>query len=208
VAAVALRLLAAHLPGPVQGTEAVLIGVGFVYAGAAIALRYTPWGETPVGQLTLTGGGIALATAVLAVAGPWLPDLVPLAIGVTCSFLLTVDPTQTRRFMAAVLALGITGLVVLSAEALLVLHRPPLELAVYGMVLTAIVMLVFVTLRLVTDRLNVEVHRTKAIANDAQRVGWQLTSERSPGPCSKLPASPTPLPTRAACSSTVPPRTP
>ena len=145
VAAVALRLLAARLPGTVQGTEAVLIGVGFVYAGAAIALRYTPWGETAAAQLLLTGGGIALATAVLAVAGPWLPDLVPLAIGVTCCFILTVDPLQTRRFMAAVLALGITGLVVLWAEALAVLHRPPLELAVYGMVLTAIVMLVFVT---------------------------------------------------------------
>jgi len=171
VGAVALRLLAAHLPGPVQGTEAVLVGVGLVYAAGAIMLRYSSWGETSAVQLALTGGGIVLGTAVLGFAGPWLPDLVPLAIGVTCSFFLTVDPMRSRRFKGAVLGLGLTGLLVLGSEAVVVLHRPPFELAVYGMILGGLVILVFVTVRLVTDRLRIEVHRTEAIANAAQRVG-------------------------------------
>jgi diguanylate cyclase (GGDEF)-like protein len=171
VGAVAGRLLAAQLPGSVLQAEAGLVGAGFVYAAAAIALRYSPVGQNPAAQLLMSAGGISLATAVLAVAGPWLPDLVPLSVAITCSFVLTIDPMQSRRFMFAVLAMASVCLAVLWGEALVVLHRTPIEIAVYAMFLAAIVVLVAVTLRLVTDQLQIEIRRTEAIANAAQRVG-------------------------------------
>jgi diguanylate cyclase (GGDEF)-like protein len=171
VVAVGLRLVSANLPSGAVAVEAGLLAVGFVYATVAISLRHSEWGQTAAAQLALSAGGIAISTAVLAVAGPWLPDLAPLSIAITCAFFLTVDPMQTRRLQGAVVVMGTAGLIVLWAEALLVLHRSPVELAIYAVLLASIVLLVYVTLQMVTDRLQAEVQRTEAIANAAQRVG-------------------------------------
>src|SRR5258708_7279406 len=169
VVAVGLRLVSANLPSGPVAVEAGLLAVGFVYAAVAISLRHSEWGQTAAAQLVLSAGGIALSTAVLAVAGPWLPDLAPLSIVITSAFFLTVDPMQTRRLQAAVMLIGAAGLVFLWGEALLVLHRPPLEFAVYAALLASIVLLVSVTLKMVTDRLQVQIQRTEAIANAAAR---------------------------------------
>src|SRR5258708_6145100 len=171
VVAIALRLISANLPANAVRVEAALLAIGFVYAAVAIWLRHSDWGQKAGSQLALSAGGIALSTAVLAVAGAWLPDLAPLSIAMTSAFFLTVDPMQTRRLRAAVMVIGAAGLVFLWGEALLVLHRPPLEFAVYAALLASIVLLVSVTLKMVTDRLQVQIQRTEAIANAAQRVG-------------------------------------
>src|SRR5258708_32114488 len=169
--AVGLRLVWANLPSGAVAVEAGLLAVGFVYAAVAISLRHSEWGQTAAAQLVLSAGGIAISTAVLAVAGPWLPDLAPLSIAITCAFFLTVDPMQTRRLQSAVVVMGTAGLTVLWAEALLVLHRSPVELAVYAGLLASIVRLVYVTPQMGTDRLQTEVPRTEATDNAAPRVG-------------------------------------
>src|SRR5205807_2663750 len=79
VVAITLRLISANLPAGAIRVEAGLLAIGFVYSAVAIWLRHSDWGQQAAPQLALSAGGIALSTAVLAVAAPWLPDLAPLS---------------------------------------------------------------------------------------------------------------------------------
>ena len=80
IAGVAYRLWQAHLPADVLRQEEILIGVGIVLGGVAVAARVAKLSNRLAVQLPIMGSAAILAVLVLGTAGRWLgDDLPPLA---------------------------------------------------------------------------------------------------------------------------------
>ena len=74
IGAVAYRIWQAHLPPDVLREEAILIGIGVVFAAVALAVKVSRYRDSLAVQVPVMVVAAVLATLVLGVAGRWLGD--------------------------------------------------------------------------------------------------------------------------------------
>ena len=171
VAAVATRLAVAGLPAAVARLEFGVIAAGALYAVGAVMIRQSNRGTRAAVQLALTAVNTAISLVVFAVAAPWLPDLAPISGAVVVASLFTVDLLLPRRVVMTATGILFAELVFLWAYAIIFLQRSPWTFVVYGLCLVSVGTFLYVGFQLVARRLQLQVGRTAAIANAAERVG-------------------------------------
>ncbi|HEX6538343.1 MAG TPA: diguanylate cyclase, partial [Candidatus Dormibacteraeota bacterium] len=112
IAAAILAVVAARLPSSVLHQELGLFGIGTVYAIATVICIRRLLSYHELGSAITTAVNISLATAILAVAAPYLPEAMPLSFAVLVSVvlaaILTRGPSWSLPLCAT--AAGVAGL--------------------------------------------------------------------------------------------------
>lgn len=115
IAAVALAVADAGLPPSVLVAEAALFTIGILYSVASVAMigRFVAYGTL---GLTITAtANVLLATAVLALAAPYIPEALPLSFAVLLSCVLSVILTRQASWSLPLIvtAASVAGLSVI-----------------------------------------------------------------------------------------------
>jgi diguanylate cyclase (GGDEF)-like protein len=171
VAVVAWAVSAARLPLWAIATELALFAVGGAYTLAAlIKLTYIASSNRLVLALT-TSANIMLATAILSVAAPWLPDALPLSFAVLLSTVLSAILSRRASWSRPLLATasGIVGLCIVWLRLL-----PQVSLRsflVWGGLLAGFGMLIEVHRRLGQAEVDLRVRNLGVVATAAHRLG-------------------------------------
>jgi diguanylate cyclase (GGDEF)-like protein len=171
VGAVAIQVAAARLPGWALITELALFALGAVYTAAAVSkLTYLASHNRLVMTLT-TGANIVLATSILAVAAPWLPDALPLAFAVllstTLAAILSRQPSWSRPLGAT--AASVAGLAVVWAR--LLPNTSVQAFLVWGGLMTGFGILIEVHRRLGRAEVDLRLRNLGIVATAAHRLG-------------------------------------
>jgi diguanylate cyclase (GGDEF)-like protein len=171
IASVALAVAGSALPVWVLASEIGLFAIGIFYtAGSLLCLRQ-------LGRLRGHGVvwtamvNIVLATAVLAVAAPWIPQAMPLSFAVLLSAVLSAILIRNPSWFGPLLAtsLGVLGLAVVWVRL-----RPTAdarELAVWGGILAGIGLLIEVHRRLGRREIEQQLRNLSVTAAAAHQLG-------------------------------------
>ena len=115
IAAVALAVTDAGLPAPVLIAEAALFTIGILYSVASVLMigRFINYGT--IGLTITATANIVLATAVLTLAAPYIPNALPLSFAVLLSTMLAVILTRRPSWSLPLIVTGacIAGLSVI-----------------------------------------------------------------------------------------------
>ena len=175
IAAVAYRIYEARPPADVLRAEAVLIGVGVVFAAACIVVKASRFATSLSIQLPITIIAAVLTDLVLGVAGKWLgDDLPPLAaVSFATVFLYFEAGLHSRHFaqLFSVAILGIGGLWVYAVTQLMVTLG---AVAIWTLVLVGLGILAYLTTRSVERDLGVQIDRQSSLLATLSDLGEGL----------------------------------
>ena len=175
IAGVAYRIWQAHPPADVLRTEAVLIGIGVVFAAASLALKASRRSTRLAVQLPVMVLAAILADLVLGVAGRWLgDDLPPLAaVSFATIFLFSEGGLHSRHFLN-VFVVSIVGLGVLWIYAVTELMVSLSAVAIWTLVLVGLGILALLTARSVERDLSTQVDRQSSLLATLSDLGEGL----------------------------------
>ena len=170
VTAVAIQMFSARPPAWVFPCELGFLAVGGVYAVLSILnLKRLGSGGSRV-VLATTACNIGLATAVLAVPAPWLPEAMPLAFAVLMSTILAAilsrQPSWIRTFGAT--AASLVGLVIVWLR---IEPRDAQSLIVWGGLLAGIGMLMEVHRRVGRAEVDLRLRNLGIVTTAAGKLG-------------------------------------
>ena len=172
IAAVAYRIWAAGPPAGVLRAEALLIGVGLVFAFAAIWLKMSRWGGTLAVQLPVMAIAALLTVLVLGVAGKWLgDDLPPLAAVSFATVFLYFDVGIRSRHFPYVFGIAILGLATLWVYAVTTLTVTLGAVVIWTLVVIGLGLLTALTTRAVERDLGVQVERQSSLLATLSDLG-------------------------------------
>ncbi|HSS61182.1 MAG TPA: PAS domain S-box protein, partial [Candidatus Limnocylindrales bacterium] len=172
IGAVAYRIWEAHPPADVLRQEAVLIGIGVVFAVVAIWLKGSERGTRLVVQLPITSIATVLTVLVLGAAGRWLgDDLPPLAaVSFALVFLHFEVGLHSRQF-GYVFAIAILGLAVLWIYAVSQLMVALSTVIIWTLLLIGLGILAMLTSRAVERDLGLQVERQSSLLATLSDLG-------------------------------------
>ena len=164
IAAVSFRIWTAHPPVDVLRAEAVLIGVGVVFAGVCLAIKSSRWSTMLFVQLPIMVLAAVLTDLILGMAGPWLgDDLPPLAaVSFATVFLYFEAGLHSRRF-GYVFGVAVLGLGALWIYAVTQLMVSLSAVTLWTLVLVGLGMLAYLTTRSVDRELGAQVERQSSL---------------------------------------------
>jgi diguanylate cyclase (GGDEF)-like protein/PAS domain S-box-containing protein len=172
IAAVAYRIWAANPPTSVLRQEALLIGVGLVFAAVAVWLKVSRWGSNLAVQLPVMAIAAVLTVLVLGVAGRWLgDDLPPLAAVSFATVFLFFDVGLRSRHFPYVFGVAILGLGALWVYAVTTLMVTVGAVIVWSLVLIGLGLLAALTARAVERDLGVQVERQSSLLATLSDLG-------------------------------------
>ena len=175
IAGVAYRLWQAHLPADVLRQEEILIGVGVVLGGVAVAARVAKLSNRLAVQLPIMGSAAILAVLVLGTAGRWLgDDLPPLAAVSFAAVFLQFDVGLHSRHFGYVFGVAIVGLGLLWAYAVTQLMVSLSAVVIWTLILMGLGILALLTSRLVERDLGVQVERQSSLLATLSDLGEGL----------------------------------
>ncbi|TMB77711.1 MAG: PAS domain S-box protein [Chloroflexi bacterium] len=175
IAGVAYRLWQAHLPADVLRQEEILIGVGVVLGGVAVAARVAKLSNRLAVQLPIMGSAAILAVLVLGTAGRWLgDDLPPLAAVSFAAVFLQFDVGLHSRHFGKVFGVAIVGLGLLWAYAVTQLMVSLSAVVIWTLILMGLGILALLTSRLVERDLGVQVERQSSLLATLSDLGEGL----------------------------------
>jgi len=175
IAGVAYRLWQAHLPADVLRQEEILIGVGIVLGGVAVAARVAKLSNRLAVQLPIMGSAAILAVLVLGTAGRWLgDDLPPLAAVSFAAVFLQFDVGLHSRHFGYVFGVAIVGLGLLWAYAVTQLMVSLSAVVIWTLILMGLGILALLTSRLVERDLGVQVERQSSLLATLSDLGEGL----------------------------------
>ena len=171
VGAVALAVIGAPLPTWAWLTEIGLFALGALYTALAVWRLSYMASHQQVWLWITTAINIALATAILAVAAPWVPAALPLSFAVLLSTVLAAilarQPSWSRPLVAT--AISIAGLTVVWARL-----RPQTsvrDLLVWSGLLAGFGILIEVHRRMGRAEVELRVHNLGIVATAAHQLG-------------------------------------
>ncbi|HEY0830748.1 MAG TPA: PAS domain S-box protein [Candidatus Dormibacteraeota bacterium] len=175
ITAVAYRIWEAHPPADVLREEAVLLGIGAVFAIVAVWLKMSPRGSTLLVQLPVVAVATVLTVLVIGTAGRWLgDDLPPLAaVSFAMVFLYFEGGLHSRHF-AFVFAIAILGLGVLWAFAVTQLMVALSTVVIWTLLLIGLGILAMLTSRAIERDLGVQVERQSSLLATLSDLGEGL----------------------------------
>src|SRR5438132_680210 len=180
IAGVAYRLWQAHLPADVLRQEQILIGVGVVLGGVAVAARVAKLSNRLAVQLPIMGSAAILAVLVLGTAGRWLgDDLPPLAAVSFAAVFLQFDVGLHSRHFGYVFGVAIVGLGLLWAYAVTQLMVSVSAVVIWTLVLMGLGILALLTSRAVARDLGVQVERQSSLLATLSDLGEGLVITES-----------------------------
>ena len=172
IAAVAYRIWSANPPADVLRQETLLIGIGLVFAVAAIWLKVSRWGSTLAVQLPVMAIAALLTVLVLGVAGRWLgDDLPPLAAVSFATVFLHFDVGLRSRHFPYVFGVAILGLTALWVYAVTTLMVTLGAVVVWSLVVLGLGLLAALTARGVERDLGVQVERQSSLLATLSDLG-------------------------------------
>ena len=175
IAGVAYRLWQAHLPADVLRQEEILIGVGVVLGGVAVAARVAKLSNRLAVQLPIMGSAAILAVLVLGTAGRWLgDDLPPLAAVSFAAVFLQFDVGLHSRHFGYVFGVAIVGLGLLWAYAVTQLMVSLSAVVIWTLILMGLGILALLTSRSVERDLGVQVERQSSLLATLSDLGEGL----------------------------------
>ena len=175
IAGVAYRLWQAHLPADVLRQEEILIGVGIVLGGVAVAARVAKLSNRLAVQLPIMGSAAILAVLVLGTAGRWLgDDLPPLAAVSFAAVFLQFDVGLHSRHFGKVFGVAIVGLGLLWAYAVTQLMVSLSAVVIWTLILMGLGILALLTSRSVERDLGVQVERQSSLLATLSDLGEGL----------------------------------
>ena len=175
IAGVAYRLWQAHLPANVLRQEEILIGVGVVLGGVAVAARVAKLSNRLAVQLPIMGSAAILAVLVLGTAGRWLgDDLPPLAAVSFAAVFLQFDVGLHSRHFGYVFGVAIVGLGLLWAYAVTQLMVSLSAVVIWTLILMGLGILALLTSRSVERDLGVQVERQSSLLATLSDLGEGL----------------------------------
>ena len=175
IAGVAYRLWQAHLPADVLRQEEILIGVGVVLGGVAVAARVAKLSNRLAVQLPIMGSAAILAVLVLGTAGRWLgDDLPPLAAVSFAAVFLQFDVGLHSRHFGKVFGVAIVGLGLLWAYAVTQLMVSLSAVVIWTLILMGLGILALLTSRSVERDLGVQVERQSSLLATLSDLGEGL----------------------------------
>ncbi len=172
---IAYRILEANLPPDVLRQEAVLIGLGVIVGGAAVAMRASRLWRSLGLRLAITICAALLAVLVLAAAGRWLgSDLPPLAAVTMATVLLQFELGLKSRHFAYVFSIALLALVVLWIYAVSQLMLPLSTVAIWTAVLFGLGVLTYLTSRTIEHDLAAHVVQQSSLLATLSDLGEGL----------------------------------
>ena len=164
IAGVAYRIWEARLPTAQLRTEVILIGLGALLAGIAVAVRTSRYATSLVAQLLIMAAAAVLAVLLLGVAGQWLgDDLPPLAAVSFAVVLLQFDAGLHSRHFGYVFGVAIVTLGLLWAYAVTQLMVSISAVVIWTLLLVGIGLLALLTSRSVQQDLGAQVERQSSL---------------------------------------------
>ena len=175
ISAIAYRIWEAHPPADVLREEAVLLGIGAVFAIVAVWLKMSHRGSNLVVQLPIVAIATVLTILVLGTAGRWLgDDLPPLAaVSFAMVFLYFEVGLHSRNF-AYVFAIAILGLGLLWAFAVTQLMVALSTVVIWTLLLIGLEILAMLTSRAIERDLGVQVERQSSLLATLSDLGEGL----------------------------------
>jgi diguanylate cyclase (GGDEF)-like protein/PAS domain S-box-containing protein len=175
IAGLAYRIWEAHLPADQLRQEAVLVALGVVLAGVAVAARVSRFALSPATQLPIMAGAAILAVLVLGVAGRWLGnDLPPLAAVIFAVVLLQFDAGLHSRHFGYVAGIAIIALGLLWAYAVTQLMVSISSVVIWTLLLIGIGLLALLTRRSVQRDMGAQVERQSSLLATLSDLGEGL----------------------------------
>ena len=175
IAGVAYRIWEANLPADVRTEEAILIGIGVVFAAIAVVVKVSRLGNSLVVQLPVMITAVVLAVLVLGVAGPWLGnDLPPLAAVSIAAVFLHFDVGLHSRHFGYVLVVAIVGLAALWVYAVTQLMVSVSAVVIWTLLLGGLGLLALLTSRAIERDLGVQVERQSSLLATLSDLGEGL----------------------------------
>jgi diguanylate cyclase (GGDEF)-like protein/PAS domain S-box-containing protein len=175
IAAVAYRIWEAHPPADVLRQEAVLIGVGVVFAAIAVWAKVSPWGSTLRVQLPIMAIATILTVLVMGTAGRWLGnDLPPLAAVSFAAVFLHFEVGLHSRHFVYVFGIAILGLAVLWVYAVSELMVSLSAVVIWTLLLIGLGILAMLTSRSLERDLGVQVERQSSLLATLSDLGEGL----------------------------------
>ena len=172
IVAVAYRIWAANPPAGVLRAEALLIGVGLVFAVVAVWIKVSRWGNNLAVQLPVMAIAAVLTVLVLGVAGRWLgDDLPPLAAVSFATVFLHFDVGLRSRQFPYVFGIAILGLGALWVYAVTMLMVTVGTVIIWTLVLIGLGLLAALTARAVERDLGVQVERQSSLLATLSDLG-------------------------------------
>jgi len=175
IGAVAYRIWQARPPAGVLSEEAILIGIGVVFAAVALAVKASRFGNSLVAQLPIMVVATLLTTLVLGVAGRWLgEDLPPLAAVSFATVFLHFEVGFHSRHFGYVAAVAIVGLAALWIYAVTQLMVSLNTVVIWTLLLAGLGLLALLTSRAVERDLGVQVERQSSLLATLSDIGEGL----------------------------------
>ena len=171
IAAVALAVADAGLPPSVLFAEAGLFTIGILYSVASVAMigRFVAYGTL---GLTITAtANVLLATAVLAIAAPYIPQALPLSFAVLLSCVLSVILTRQASWSLPLIvtAAAVAGLSVVYSR--LGPAANPREFLVWAGILGGLGVLVECQRRIGRGEVELQLRHLTVTATAAHQLG-------------------------------------
>jgi len=175
IGAVAYRIWEARPPAEVLREEAILIGIGVVFAAVAVWLKASPRGSSLLLQLPVMATATVLTVLVMGTAGRWLgDDLPPLAAVSFATIFLHFEVGLHSRQFGYVFGIAILGLGVLWVYAVSQLMVSLGTVVVWTLVLIGLGILAMLTSRAVERDLGVQVERQSSLLATLSDLGEGL----------------------------------
>jgi PAS domain S-box-containing protein len=175
IAGVGYRIWESNLPSEVRAEEVILIGIGVVFAGIAVAVKVSRLANNLIVQLPVMITAAVLAVLVLGVAGPWLGnDLPPLAAVSFAAVFLHFDVGLRSQHFGYVLVVAVLGLGALWVYAVTQLMVTISAVAIWTLLLGGLGLLALLTSRAVERDLGVQVERQSSLLATLSDIGEGL----------------------------------
>jgi diguanylate cyclase (GGDEF)-like protein/PAS domain S-box-containing protein len=172
IVAVAYRIWAAKPPADVLREEALLIGIGLVFAGVAVWLKASRWGANLAVQLPGMAIASVLTVLVLGAAGRWLgDDLPPLAAVSFATVFLHFDVGLRSRHFPYLFGVGTLALAALWFYAITALMVSLETVIIWTLVVVGLGLLAALITRSVERDLGVQVERQSSLLATLSDLG-------------------------------------
>ncbi|MHB8572914.1 MAG: EAL domain-containing protein [Candidatus Dormibacteria bacterium] len=176
ILAVALRVYLAHPPQGVVATEALLLGVGCLYAAYAVTRHDLIDAAGRRASILTTVVNLALTVSILSVAAPYLPDAMPLTFAVLVVTMLAGILGSADNGALVIrphVSIGVSGA---ALGVCWLAYRPlgrgdPQDLVVWGGLLLGTGILIHVHASLGRRSAAIRMERVHAIASMGERLG-------------------------------------
>ena len=172
IGAVAYRIWEASPPAGVVRQEAILIGIGVVFAAFAVWIKASPIGSSLRVQIPVMVIATVLTVLVMGTAGRWLgDDLPPLAAVSFATVFLHFEVGMHSRHFGYVFGIAILGLGALWVYAVTQLMTSLSAVVIWTLLLIGLGILAMLTSRSVERDLGVQVERQSSLLATLSEIG-------------------------------------